>query len=89
VARRPRRSVNRRAARPSGALVTEIKTGSPAAKAGLRVGDIILTWGERDVDHRSLPWIVAQSPVGRPTNVTVWRNRAQPQVPVAPEKMPE
>ncbi len=75
--------------KPSGALVTEIKTGSPAAKAGLRVGDIILAWGDRDVDHRSLPWIVAQTPVGRPINVTVWRNRAQTQVPVVPEKMPE
>jgi serine protease Do len=75
--------------KPAGALVTEIKTGSPAAKAGLRVGDIILTWNERDVDHRSLPWIVAQTPVGRPTNITVWRNRAQTQVPVVPEKMPE
>lgn len=76
-------------AKPSGALVTEVKTGSPAARAGLRVSDIILLWGDREVDHRSLPWIVAQAPVGRPTSVTVWRNRAQVPVPVIPEKMPE
>jgi serine protease Do len=76
-------------ARPSGALVTEVKTGSPAARAGLRVGDIILLWGDREVDHRSLPWIVAQAPVGRPTSVTVWRNRAQVPLPIIPEKMPE
>jgi serine protease Do len=75
--------------RPSGALVTEVKTASPAARSGLRAGDIILSWGEREVDHRSLPWIVAQAPAGRPINVVVWRNRAQVQLPVVPEKMPE
>jgi serine protease Do len=75
--------------KPSGALVTEVKTGSPAARSGLRASDIIVTWGDREVDHRTLPWIVAQTPVGRPTTVTVWRNRAQVQIPVVPEKMPE
>jgi S1-C subfamily serine protease len=51
--------------------------------------DIILSWADREVDHRSLPWIVAQAPAGRPINIVVWRNRAQTQLPVVPEKMPE
>jgi serine protease Do len=76
-------------ARPTGALVTEVKTGSPAANAGLRAGDIILAWGDREVDHVSLPWRVAQAPAGKPISVTVWRNRAQTQLPVIPDKMPE
>jgi serine protease Do len=76
-------------AKPSGALVTEVKPGSPAAVAGLRVGDIIVRWGDRDVDHRSLPWIVALAPAGKPVNVGVWRNRAQTTIAVAPQKMPE
>lgn len=75
--------------RPSGALITEVKTGSPAAAAGLQVGDIVLVWGDREVDHRSLPWIVAQAPAGRPVNVVVWRARAQVALPVVPQKMPE
>ncbi len=75
--------------RPAGALVTEVKTGSPAAAAGLRVGDIVTAWGDREVDHRSLPWIVAQAPAGRPVTVTVWRNRAQTPLAVVPQKMPE
>jgi len=76
-------------AKPSGALVTEVKTGSPAARAGFRAGDIMLAWGEHEVDHRSLPWIVAQTPAGRPISVTVWRNGAPIQLPVVTEKMPE
>jgi serine protease Do len=76
-------------AKPSGALVTEIKPSSPAARAGLRVGDIIVGWGDREVDHRSLPWIVAQTPAGHPISVTLWRDHAQQQLAVVPEKMPE
>ena len=75
--------------RPAGALITEVKAGSPAAVAGLRVGDILLSWGDRDVDPRSMPWIVAQAPAGRAVDVAVWRNRAQTQISVVPQKMPE
>lgn len=75
--------------KPSGALVTEVKAGSPAAAAGLRAGDIVLAWGDREVDHRSLPWIVAQAPAGKPVNVAVWRNRARTELAVVPQKMPE
>jgi serine protease Do len=85
----PERAQTAGLAKPSGALVTELKAGSPAARAGLRVGDIILAWADREVDHRSLPWIVAQTPAGHPISVTVWRDRAQQQVAVVPEKMPE
>lgn len=72
-----------------GALITEIKVGSPAARSGLRGGDVVLKWGDRDVDSRTLPWIVASTPVGKPTTVTVWRNRAQADIAVVTERMPE
>ncbi|MBX3158805.1 MAG: trypsin-like peptidase domain-containing protein [Deltaproteobacteria bacterium] len=75
--------------RLAGALVTEIKAGSPAARSALRVGDILLQWDGKDIDHRSLPWTVAQTPVGRPTKVKVWRNRAEGELVVVTEKMPE
>jgi serine protease Do len=73
----------------TGALVTEVKAGSPAARAGLQPGDIVLRWGDRDVDHRTLPWLVASTPGGKPIGVSVWRNRAAVQLAVVPEKMPE
>ena len=76
-------------ARPAGALVTEVKTASPADRAGFHPGDIIVAWGAREVDHRSLPWIVAQAPSGRQVSVAVWRNRAQIQLAVVPDRMPE
>jgi serine protease Do len=73
----------------AGALVTEVKPGSPAARAALRAGDVILRWGNRPVDHRALPWLVAGAPVGKPTELVVWRNRAEIRIAVITEKMPE
>jgi serine protease Do len=72
-----------------GALITEIKAASPAARAGLRAGDIIIKWGDREVDDRSLPWIVASQPIGKAVTVTVWRNKAELPIPVVTEKMPQ
>ena len=73
----------------SGAVVTEVKAGSPAARAALRAGDVILKWGDRPVDHRTLPWLVASAPIGRPITVVVWRNRAELPIAVVTDKMPE
>ncbi len=72
----------------SGALVTGVEPSSPAIRVGLRAGDVILKWDGREVDHKSLPWRVAQTPVGKPVAVVVWRSRAEIPVTIMTEKMP-
>ena len=73
----------------TGALVTEIEANSPAARAGVRVGDVILSWDRRDVDHKSLPWLVAQTAPGRAIILGVWRAKAPLELTVTTEKMRE
>jgi len=75
--------------KPTGALITEVMTASPAARAGLRTNDVILQWDGKDVDHRSLPWIVAQTIVGKTITINLWRNHAPASATIVTEKMPE
>jgi serine protease Do len=72
-----------------GALVTEVKPTSPAAKLGLRPGDVIQRWNGRPVDDRSLPWLAAAAPVGTPVELTIWRDRTPLTASLQPEPMPE
>ena len=58
----------------SGALVTSLSEGGPAAKAKIEVGDVILTFDGKPISEmRSLPRIVAETAVGREVDVVVWR----------------
>jgi serine protease Do len=74
---------------PGGALVTGVEPSSPAIRAALRPGDVILAWDDKPVDHRSLPWAVAQTPVGRTVKVSLWRNKAPFDLQIVTEKMPQ
>jgi serine protease Do len=51
--------------RPEGALIASVTADSPAAKAGLKPGDVIVKAGGHDIRNvQDLPPIVAKSPVG-------------------------
>jgi serine protease Do len=58
----------------SGALVAKVGAGSPAAVAGFRQGDIILSINGREISRmHDLPLVVAETPIGQMAAVTVWR----------------
>ncbi len=58
-----------------GALVGEIVPDSPAIKAGLQPGDVILQFNGKRIDNsHSLRSTVASTEVGRQAKVEVWRN---------------
>jgi serine protease Do len=59
----------------SGAVVTRITPGGPAADAGLRPGDIVLKFGGHDVaDSRALTRMVGESTVGARTPIEIIRD---------------
>ncbi len=61
--------------KPEGALVTEVTPSGPAAKAGIRPRDVIISFnGHRVKRMRELPRLVAESPVGEEVPVTVLRD---------------
>ena len=61
-----------------GALVVDIVAGSPAEKAGIQAGDVILEWnGQEVVDGAELPLLVARTGIGKTVKVVVFRGGQQ------------
>ena len=61
--------------KPRGALISDIMAGSPAEKAGLHRGDIILKFAGKEIkDSRQLQLIVAETPVGQQVEVEIFRD---------------
>ena len=62
--------------KPKGALIASVGTDSPAAKAGLKAGDIILEFDGKDIETmRKLPKVVASTEVGKSVELKIWRNK--------------
>ena len=60
--------------KPRGALVSSVDDGSPAAKAGLQSGDVILKFNGHDIDRSSeLPALVGSTSPGTKASIEVWR----------------
>ena len=59
----------------TGAVVTAVEHGSPADKAGIRVGDVILSYNGRKIDDpNELPRLVAGTKPGQQAKLELWRN---------------
>jgi len=59
----------------SGALVASVSPDSPASAAGLKVGDVILSFDGKSVNTmRRLPRIVAETQIDKPVQVELWRD---------------
>ena len=62
--------------KPQGALVASVSDKSPADKAGIKPGDIILEFDEKKIDTmRTLPKVVANTAVGKSVQLKIWRNK--------------
>ena len=59
-----------------GALIASVSENSPADKAGIKAGDIILMFGKQKVKTmRSLTRLVAEAEVGKKVEFKIWRNQ--------------
>ena len=62
--------------KPEGALVASVGQNSPADKAGIKAGDIILEFDGKKIDTmRNLPKVVANTKVGKSVQLKIWRNK--------------
>ena len=64
--------------RPYGALVATIIPDSPAEKSGIKAGDIILQFNNKEVtEMRKLPRLVAEAEVNKKSKIVIWRNEKE------------
>jgi serine protease Do len=64
--------------RARGALVSSLTPKSPAEAAGVKPGDVILSFDGRDLDQmHKLPRMVAESEVGKQAALGIWRKGAR------------
>ena len=73
-----------------GALVADVIAGGPADKAGIKRGDVILTFDGKNIKNSTdLPWLVAETPVGKTVDVKIIRNGKEMNVKMKIEELTE
>jgi serine protease Do len=75
---------------PTGALVASVTSNSPAAKAGIKQGDVIAAAGGRPIRNvHDLPRLVAATPPGQKLDLTIRRDGKESTLAAAVGTMPE
>ena len=71
---------------PEGVLITQVKKGTPAERAGLQKGDIILRFGGLKVrGPGDMSWRAATATAGEPVEMEIWREKKLQAVSITPE----
>ena len=74
--------------RTSGLRVVEVVPGGPAARAGLRTGDLLVTAAGQPVEKaQDLQRLMFDKAIGRPLAITVFRNGALVDVIAEPSEL--
>jgi serine protease Do len=75
---------------PRGALVAQVLPRSPAEKAGLKPGDVILSYNGKPITSSSaLPPMVGMSPVGKGAELEVLRRGKTVKLPIVIGELPD
>ncbi len=71
-----------------GALVAKVEPNTPAAKAGLKSGDVILKFNGKEINRSGeLPIMVGMSAIGKPATLSVLRDGTEREMTVTVEKL--
>jgi serine protease Do len=71
-------------------LVNTVASGSPAARADIRTGDVILAIDGHELsDPEELRFRVATLPLDKPVRLAIWRDRQRRDTSVVPSALPE
>src|SRR5919201_4528235 len=72
-----------------GVMIVEVMADTPAARAGMKSGDIVVAFGERPVvETRLLQRLIASAPVDRESSLTVLRAEGRRALKVRLTSMP-
>lgn len=76
--------------RAIGALVSQVMAGSPAEKAGVKAGDIIIEYQGSEISQMNLlPSVVAQTPIDTKVEIVIYRDGQRKTLSVLIGELPE